>query len=408
MTADAVDPNERWAELVLVDRAGVLIGKLPAVRAGTPWWPEVESIVRTVREHFGIDATILRLLHADRKGMRGGRVTYLAEVDGPVDCMPTDVVLDEQPLRARYARVGGPAADLDWARSLLAAEGLSLAAPPVQVKTWNLSSLWRLPLERGGEAWLKAVPNFFAHEGALIDALGSSAPVPRLYGYESGRVVMRYIPGADLWEATHAQRIAMLDALVELQNAWVPKVDTLIRLGVADWRASALRPAIENAFDRTRHELALDEAKAIDRFVEGLDARFRTLDACGIPDSLVHGDYWPGNVRGDGLDLTILDWGDSGVGHPLLDGPAFMERAPPEMAAGLRERWLANWRTAYPGSEPARAWDTIAPIAAARRAVVYLGFLDRIEPAEHPYHRDDPRDCLQQVATLLAAESRRR
>jgi Ser/Thr protein kinase RdoA (MazF antagonist) len=396
-----VDPYERWAELVLVDRDGAVIGQLPEVLAGSQWWPEVASVVRAVRERFGIDVTILRLLSSPPAGMRGGHVKYLAEVASHVECAPSDVVLDEQPLRARYARVGGPAEDLDWACTVLAGHGLSLASPPMQMKTWNLSSLWRLPLERGDDAWLKAVPRFFRHEGALIDALGPNAPVPRLYGFEPGRLVMRYIPGADLWEATLSQRLAMLDALTALQETCAPRVADLLALGVADWRATALRTAIESVFERTRHELTPHEARVVAAFVEGLDARFSALDACGLPDSLVHGDYHPGNVRGRDLELTILDWGDAGVGHPLLDGPAFMERASAEMAPELRERWLANWRKARPGSDPARAWDVIAPITAARRAVVYRGFLDNIEPAEYPYHRTDPRDCLQQVAAIL-------
>ncbi|HTO59114.1 MAG TPA: phosphotransferase [Pseudomonadales bacterium] len=394
----------RWAELVLVDGSGTVIGKLPPLHVEVPWWPEVETLVRAVRERFGVDVTILRLLSSPPSGMRGGHVKYLAEVSSRVDCTPCDDVLDEQPLRNAYAKVGGPAADLTWARSVLARHGYEPTAPPVQIKTWNLSSLWRIPLEHGADAWLKAVPKFFAHEGALIDALGPHAPVPRLFGYESGRLVMRYIPGDDLWRATHTQRIAMLDALVGLQHAWVSNVSALSALGVADWRAATLVRAIERTFERTRSQLSAAAARTLEVFIARLDERFLALAACGIPESLVHGDYHPGNVRGTGTDLTILDWGDAGVGHPLLDMPAFMERAPAEMAASLRDHWITLWRARCPGSDPARAWELIEPIAAARRATVYLGFLDRIEPAEHPYHGIDPRDHLQITAEIVDAE----
>ena len=407
MTDDIPSPRggalERWAELVLVGPDGIVVGKLAPVLAGSPWWFEVGTVVRAVRAQFGCDVTILRLLRSPRSGMRGGRVTYLAEVASSVACAPCDEVLDDHPLRNAYAKVGGPSADLNWARSVLAQQGLALAAPPVQIKTWNLSSLWRLPLDHG-EAWLKSVPAFFRHEGALIEALGPNAPVPRLVGQTPGRLVMRYIPGVDLFDATYDQRIAMLNMLVDLQRAWATRVDELLALGVADWRAPALSTAIADAFERTRHELDTADAKIIDRFIASLDARFRALEACGIPDSLVHGDYHPGNVRGIANDLTILDWGDAGVGHPLLDVPAFMDRAPAEMASSLREHWLATWRTVYPQSDPARAWGTIAPIAAARKAVIYRGFLDHIEPSEHPYHRDDPRDCMRQLAEILRRE----
>ena len=76
------DPPERRAELVLVDPNGNVIGKLPPVPTNVSWWPEVETVVRAVRERFGLDVTILRLLNTDRYGMAGGTVTYLAEVDG--------------------------------------------------------------------------------------------------------------------------------------------------------------------------------------------------------------------------------------------------------------------------------------------------------------------------------------
>ncbi len=400
---DTFAPLERWAELVLVDPNGTVLGKLPPVRAGTPWWPEVETLVTAVRARFGFDVTILRLLSSPRSGMRGGNVKYLAEVSSRVDCAPCDDVLDDQPLRNCYAQVGGPKADLEWARSILARQGLALVAPPVQIKTWNLSSLWRLPLASEA-AWLKCVPDFFRHEGALIEALGPHAPVPRLIGHTPGRLVMHYIPGVDLFDATHDQRITMLDMLVDLQRAWATRIDALLALRVADWRAPALSAAIADTFERTRHELDAADVGVIEQFIAHLDARFEALAACGIPDSLVHGDYHPGNIRGIANDLTILDWGDAGVGNPLLDVPAFMDRAPPQMAQSLHERWIAAWRNAYPRSDPARAWNTIAPISAARSAVIYRGFLDHIEPSEHPYHRDDPRTHLRKAAEILRRE----
>ncbi len=395
---------QRSAELVLVHSNGALIGKLPPVPAGTPWWPEVETVVRAVREWFGIDVTILRLLRAERPRMPGGRVTYLAETSANIECEPFDGELDDHLLRNSYARVGGPRADLEWARASLAQANRAVVAPPVQIKTWNLSSLWRLPLD-GQDAWLKSVPQFFGHEGALIKALAPSGCVPHALAHEHGRLVMSHIPGVDLFDATQDQRRAMIDVLVTLQRDWAARVEVLLALGLPDWRAAVLIPAIENAFERTRDELHMADVRVIERFIGGLDKRFNEIDACGIPDSLVHGDFHPGNVRGDELHLTILDWGDAGVGHPLLDVSAFMDRARAGWRSSLRDHWLARWRTAYPESDPARAWQLISPIAVARQAVIYLRFLDNIEPAEHPYHRDDPRESMQRVGAILASRA---
>ena len=44
-------------------------------------------------------------------------------------------------------------------------------------------------------------------------------------------------------------------------------------------------------------------------------------------------------------------------------------------------------------------WQDAASIVAA--AITRRGFLDQIEPSEHPYHRDDPALWLRRVAGLV-------
>ena len=58
--------------------------------------------------------------------------------------------------------------------------------PAVQVKTWNLSSVWRLPTA-AGPAWLKVVPPFFGHEDAMLSRL-DPAVVPPLIAADGPRV----------------------------------------------------------------------------------------------------------------------------------------------------------------------------------------------------------------------------
>ena len=51
--------------------------------------------------------------------------------------------------------------------------------------------------------------------------------------------------------------------------------------------------------------------------------------------------------------------------------------------------WALRWRTARPDSDPQRALELIRPVYHLRRAVIYAGFLARIEPCEWPYHAAD-------------------
>jgi hypothetical protein len=397
--------NPRTARLVLVTPDGATVGALASIPLATPWWQDVAPLVAAVRERHGLEITVLRLLEASLSKPPGGEVTYLAEVaQAPPGVEPWTGRLRDDPLRLPYARPGGPAADLAWARAELVRCGLTPIGRPEQVRTWNLSSLWRIPHARGG-AWLKVTPAFFAHEGALLAHLAGRR-VPELLARDGARCLLAELAGEDLYEATLPQRIAMVDLLVALQAEQAARLDPLRALGLPDWRAAPLADAVRSVADRTAADLSPEDRAALAPFLDALPARLTQVGDCGLPDTLVHGDFHSGNFRGAGDELALLDWGDSGVGHPLLDQAAFLDRAPPAQVPALRDHWRDRWRDLAPGSDPARAAALIAPIAAARQAVIYQGFLDRIEASEHPYHRADPADWLARTAAIVRAEGR--
>ncbi|MDW6021452.1 phosphotransferase [Mesorhizobium sp. BAC0120] len=396
------EPPQRIAQLVLVTPDGGVVGSLPGVPVELPWWQEVESVVRAIRERHGIDVIVLRLLQASRKRPHGGDVVYLAEVAEPVAANHWAGRLEPHALRQTYAEPGGPAADLDWAISVIRRRGIRPSGAPVQIRSWNLSSIWRIPVH-GETLWLKVVPPFFAHEPRLLTALAGE-PVPRLLGHDGGRMLLAEIRGDDLYEATLPRLLEMVTLLVGIQASWAGRVEELQALGLPDWRGPALAAGIADVVGRRRAELSLHDAAVLDRFVNDLPRRFAGIEACGLPDTLVHGDFHPGNFRGTADRLTLLDWGDSGIGHPMLDQSAFLGRVPPAHRDVVQAHWVRRWQVASPGSDPARASQLLAPLAAARQAVVYQRFLDNIEPSEHVYHRHDPADWLHRMLALLLAE----
>ena len=390
-------PRPRLARLVLVRPDGVLLGTLPDLEISTPWWQDIKPVVDAVFEAHGQVITVLRILSVDQQTDRVV-VAYLAEAMGTFPVIPCAVTLTADPHRAAYAEIGGPARDLAWARERLAALEIEGPIAATQVRTWNLSSLWCLTA--GDQTWwLKAVPGFMAHEGAVIAAL-SAHPVPRLLAHDKGRVLLANIDGDDLYEAMEDQRRAMIAALVNIQIAWANE-QVSHPTSVPGWRAEHLTPMIAGTLDRYGARLSLADRDILSQFVEDLPRRLADLSACGLPETLIHGDFHSGNVRGEGLNLTLLDWGDSGIGHPLLDQSAFLTGLDKPVAARLGKYWSELWRAAIPGSDPDRAAILIAPVSAARRAVVYQDFLDQIEPSEHPYHADDPTEWLGRTAQIL-------
>ncbi len=398
----------RRVTLLLVDGSGVLLGTLPPYDVEVPWWPEAAPVVAGAREKFGIDVTVLRLIAspvADRAA--GGPVTYLAEVDAAPDrpLAPWPAAagdpLADHPLRLPYARVGGPAADLAWADRQLRGAGRPRTRPATQVKTWNLSSVWQLPTAEG-PAWLKVVPPFFGHEGAMLGRL-DPAVVPPLIAADGRRVLLADVPGEDHWDAPLPVLLRVLGMLVRLQREWVDRLDELAAVGAPDWRAASFTPAAQRLVERSAPELDAATVETLRALVSDLPRRFAEVARCGIPDTLVHGDFHPGNTRGSpdaGGRSVLLDWGDCGMGHPLLDQAAFLSSIAEQKREPVRAAWAALWRDALPGCEPDRAAELLAPVAALRQALIYRTFLDGIEPDERVYHASDPGTWLRRAAEL--------
>jgi phosphotransferase family enzyme len=397
---------DRVVTLVLVRSDGALLGALSSFRVSTPWWPDVAEVVERCRVMHGVHITVLRLLDAaaDPFGDMGGSVTYLAELrDGLPATRPWNSPLPDDPLRARWARPGGPARDVAWADEQLVTAGRPRERPAVQIKTWNLSSIWRLPTSRG-DVWLKAVPPFFAHEGAVIQALAAPTLPPLIAFDDLGRTLLEDVRGVDQYQAPTERHAVMIDALVALQAGAVGRVDEILATGAPDWRAAPFAVAAADVVERGGGGLEAAERRALDRLVAGLDDRFRALGECGIPDTFVHGDFHTGNVRWTEAGPVIFDWGDCGIGNPLLDLPPFDRNLAAEHRPAARSRWIEQWTGHVPGCDAARAVALIEPIAALRLAIIYQRFLDGIERTERRYHEADVPQQLRDAARLASEE----
>ena len=415
----------RSAVLVLVTPDGALLGASEPLTGLGPSWSSAADLVDAARERLGLAVTVLRLLRVEHGPAGAVRTVHAAQVDavvggpgavgvpgavvgGPV---APDLVADlrDHPQRLPFARPGGPAADLAWADGALEALGTPRTGPARQVRTWNLSSIWTLPTARG-PAWLKAVPPFFAHEGAVLALVGEvSDGVPPLLAHEPGRVLLGDVPGEDLYRAPADTLARMVPLLVEAQAALAGRTADLLATGCFDWRAPRLGELAADAAARHGGELDADARAGVELLLDGLPDRLAAVAACGGPVTLVHGDFHPGNVRGpaDGAagPLAILDWGDAGVGDPLLDQAAFLEWVPLPERGRIADLWSDAWRRAVPGCEPDRASRLLAPVAALRQAVIYRVFLDRIEPTERVYHARDPAVWLTRAAELARRET---
>jgi Ser/Thr protein kinase RdoA (MazF antagonist) len=361
-----------------------------------PWWAEVEPVVAHLERVLGVPVVVLRLLAVDGSdGARDGHVTYHVAALQPLDRVNTCEFADQDhPLRLPWARASGIQELFRWASRYV-----ELVGPPAQRKTWNLAGLFRLPTA-DGPVWLKAIPPFAAAEPAALAALAEADAdlVPAVLASAPGRLLLADVPGTDCWDASPETVAEAVRRMVAAQ-ARIHRPPH----GIPDRRPETLSTAVRDLLDGpVGAGLGAEELRA----ARGLRWRWEMLADCGLPDTLVHGDFHPGNWRRGDNRLVVLDLADAHLGNPVLDGLRAIDYLPADRRRVAVDAWVAAWTAAVPRSRPAEALRVAEPLAHLAYAVRYQEFLDNIEPSERVYHHRDPAAAIRQAVVSAAAAGR--
>jgi len=396
-----------------------LLGALPPFTVDDPHWQDAHDIVTTCAREHGLSVTVLRLLSVHGSPPdKGGQVTYLAEVQ-PDDLLATRPSLTPwqgpdplapHPLRAAYAEPGGPEGAVAWALDALAGIGRRPTGRPLQIRTWNLSSIWRIPTETGSPAWLKLAPTFYDHEGPLLESLSRALPgrdvaIPVVLASAKGRLLLDDIPGTDQYRADAAVMADAITELVALQHAMGARLADLQGLGLPDRRLKAVTPQIHTLLERWRNVLTPQEIRVLEGLIEALPERYALIASAGLPDTLLHGDFYQGNVRGEPGRWRILDWGDAAIGHPVIDIIRLRGFMREDQRDEVIRLWSTAWKAAIPGCEPEAALEPFAPVVELLDGLIYQAFLDNIEPDERVYHAEDPLTSLRCAVDVVTGAS---
>ncbi|WP_245984324.1 phosphotransferase family protein [Streptomyces tateyamensis] len=388
-----------------------VVGPFPLER---PRWHDVAPVNEHLAEVLGVPTVVLRLVDVAGGGSgRGGLVTYHAEalalpaveLAAPAEADPAG--LRPHPLRAGYATADGVRAALEWAEQALAAAGRPVTGPVAQMKTWNLAGLFRLPTAEG-PVWLKTGRDFAVDESLVVQLLGGVDPqfVPTVLAADPQRrlLLMDHVPGEDCWGPSREVVAATLPRLARAQAALAASYPGGAPDGLADRSPATLVPAVKLLLDgEAGAELTAEELDRARALVERLPELVEQLAACGLPLTVVHGDFHPGNWRSAGRQSVLVDFADAYWGHPAFDGLRPADFLNQERWAEAAELWCEAWRTLAPGSDPAGALRLAAPLSHLAYAVRYQEFLDAIEPSERRYHEGDPAAELRAALSAAAA-----
>jgi hypothetical protein len=222
--------------------------------------------------------------------------------------------------RPAWARPGWHSQAEAWAGNRLSQVGL-----------WPLSAVLR-----GASGYMKAVFPLFHHEPAVTQALAREHPgaVPEVWrvDHERGWMLMPELPGTPAFDLGPPAHEVVLRTIAEIHRAWRGRAAELLALGAQDRRVEA-------------PELA------------------------ALPETLVHGDFHPGNAFVDGDCAVIFDWSDACVAHPLFDLHLYLH----DFGEGERDELVEAYASGWNGEVDADTIRELLPLAAP------LSFLHQAE-----------------------------
>ncbi len=295
---------------------------------------------------------------------------FLHEIDGDVPAR-----------RVPWARPGWFAEANAWAETELRRIGRSPVGAAEQVRQWSISSVMRIPTYKG-DAWFKAMPSFFRHEGELTRRLGETSPaIPTVLALDGRRGWMLMDAVSEVPVAPIENIGEALRSLATIQTAWVGRTDELLALGCPDRRIKTLPADVQSLpeLGALRADLSSASRARLDLAVAELPGRCAELARCGVPETLMHGDFHPGNVIASAAGPALIDWTDGCLSHPFFDLATMLPDDTTTRAAWLPP-YLACWRAAYPSADIDGAYALSESLACLHHAVSYQRILDAIEP----------------------------
>jgi aminoglycoside/choline kinase family phosphotransferase len=305
------------------------------------------------------------------------------------------------PLRVPWARPGWLPETTAWIDDCLAELGRARTGPPEQVRVRHWACVLRVPAA-GGDIYFKAVAPAQGFEPLVTRALMVMAPgvVPRVLALDAERGWLLMVDGGvplrgRVLPGRHLEPLLdMLPRFAALQLALVPHTAALLAAGCPDRRLHRLPALIADLLDDrdlmlVGHPDGMTAAEHADLraalpAMRDLCARLADI---GVPESLHHDDFHPGNVLVDArANYAFFDWGESAITHPFLSlGMALrwarlVLECDEEALDRLRRAYLGPW-TAYAPTdrllEAAAIAERLMPLA---RALTWAESIRGLEP----------------------------
>ena len=402
-------------------------GELPTVQVdGTEKEAAVIAVAAFLRDAWGLGAPVLETHPKWKEVAEGEPIPTLVLTEparaewtppaglafSPVPATPGDLPEPIRPranellaelrenrpppeLRPRWMRRGWFERASTWMRAATTDAGRPLTGDPRPFFLRGISALLRAPTD-GPDLFLKAVFPPFHAEPILTRLLAERFPeaIPTVVAIESneGWLIVEDIGSAWVGDVPEADRPAALGrgatALVAIQRAMAlddGALRTLLDAGaphrpLADLVASVAAAIGPDGFGVGDGGIPPERAG---RVLEALATAVARVEAVGLPESVVHGDFHSGNAALVDDRIVIIDWSDAAISNPAIDLVTWVAWS------GGRQRevdaatdgWVDAWSGAVDGEALHAVIDDVLIVGAAYQIVSYDGIGRNLEPA---------------------------
>jgi len=298
------------------------------------WDPEGASHLRTARGlpavtvQGGVKAPLAILVDAARTqlGLAVAFVTHSDDGRVVMESLDPDMALPPG-LRWQSASPPAPSGDatpwfqpgwfgqtLPMIDHELGERGLRRTGPLVQVRHFEMATLFRMPTD-AGNVWFKMGPPIFRHEGAVTAWLHQLAPqaVPDVIANGPGWWIAAEFPVEAEGPRGHA-----FETLVQVQLDAAARTSELLEIG-CPYRG--LDQLVDDLAALVKRDdlIPLEDADALRSALPAIGTICRDVEALGIPYTVVHGDFREKNVRWTDNGWFLYDWSDACIAHPFID-----------------------------------------------------------------------------------------
>jgi Phosphotransferase enzyme family len=367
------------------------------------WLADIEPFHAELREHLG-DVIVLRCMKYETNSTtRQARAVYEleglgklrgdwlkasqlhplpAEIESVVHAALSEV---DPEARSPWARRGWFTDVRDWIGAQI--KGVERVE---QVKSWGMSCVLRARTAQGN-FYFKASTRraLFADEPRVTQALATRfpdlIPMPVQVNVERGWMILADI-GTNLRDAT--LRIPewkqLIQRYAELQRELALEPDWVLNAGCLDRRQHVLETQLRELLEAETTVISPEQLQTLRETRVVWTHHLSKLSASSIPNSLVHGDWHPGNIAvKDGVQ-RIFDWTDACLSQPFFDILGMLDELEQvfdeETRQALLETYLGTWTEFASLGDMKAVVPSIRVALCLHQVVTYWKILGGLEP----------------------------